>query len=230
MDKEKIDYGTWTVPSDWSQITLKQFSELERYYADKDKQFDAREVLHVLCNKTIDEVNALPMEFTERIMEKLDWLQKAPEYGEPTNKMTINGEVYIANTQERLKTGEYVSLDTIMKQDKHNYAAMLAVMCRKEGEAYDSHFENEVLPSRIELFEKIPMMDAMRIVFFFTNLYMTSVIPTKLCLEAEDALDLVARNIETSRKNGRLSVLSSLLLKRKLKKLRKSIRAISTTS
>ncbi len=228
MEENIIDYGEWTVPSSWNDVTLKMFSELERYYSEQgeEKQFDAREVLHILCNKSIDEVNALPMEFTERIMEKLDWLQKAPEYGEPTNKMTINGEVYIANTQEKLKTGEYVSLDTIMKQDKHNYAAMLAIMCRKEGEAYDSHFENEVLGDRIKLFEQIPMMDAMRVVFFFINLYITSQIPIQLSSKVEEALNLVAKNIETSRKNGDLSVWSSLLLKRKLKKLRKSIKAI----
>ncbi len=228
MEENIIDYGEWTVPSSWNDVTLKMFSELERYYSEQveEKQFDAREVLHILCNKSIDEVNALPMEFTERILEKLDWLQKAPEYGEPTNKMKINGETYIANTQEKLKTGEYVSLDTIMKQDKHNYAAMLAIMCRKEGEAYDSHFENEVLGDRIKLFERIPMMDAMRVVFFFINLYITSQIPIQLSSKVEEALNLVAKNIETSRKNGDLSVWSSLLLKRKLKKLRKSIKAI----
>lgn len=37
MDNNKIDYGSWTVPTDWSQISLKQFQDIERYYDDKDK-------------------------------------------------------------------------------------------------------------------------------------------------------------------------------------------------
>ena len=57
MDNNIIDYGKISIPTSWDEITLKQFSDIERYYADKEKQFDAREVLHIFTNKTIDEIN-----------------------------------------------------------------------------------------------------------------------------------------------------------------------------
>lgn len=221
-----IDYGEWNLPKSWDELTLKQFSEIERYYADKEKDFDARDVLEVFTAHSREDVDQLPIDFVESLLEALKWLSEPPKYGEPTNKIEIDGETYSVHVQEKLKTGEYIAFDTVIKQDKHNYAAMLAILCRKEGENYDSKFENEVLPSRIAMFEKAPMLECMRICTFFLTLWLTSENLTQLSLKVEEALSLAARNIEISRKNGDLSVWSTLLLKRKLKKLRKSMPCI----
>lgn len=224
--KEIIDLGEWKVPSDWNQITLKQFQEIERIYAEKDKQFDAREVLHILCDKTIDEVNQLPMEIAEKIMEKLLFLQDTPNYGEPSPSITVNGEKYTVNVMEKLKTGEYIAIDTILKSDKTNFAAILAVLCRKDGEIYDSKFEAETLDSRIEMFEKVPMLDAMPIVNFFLNLYVGYVTPSQLSSAINEELKYIRQSIIDSRANGELSARSTKSLMKKLKKLEKSINSI----
>ena len=51
MDNENvIDFGSWTVPTSWEEITLKQFQEIEKYYSNKDKDFDIRDVLHIFTN------------------------------------------------------------------------------------------------------------------------------------------------------------------------------------
>ena len=68
-DNNIIDYGKWDFPSGWNELTLGMFSKIEEYYSDKDKEFDVREVLHILTGHPIEEINALPMEFTEKIME-----------------------------------------------------------------------------------------------------------------------------------------------------------------
>lgn len=225
-NKEIIDLGEWKVPSDWNQITLKQFQEIERMYGDKEKNFDAREVLHILCNKTIDEVNQLPMEIAEKIMEKLLFLQYTPNYGEPSPSITVNGDKYTINVMEKLKTGEYIAIDTILKSDKTNFAAILAVLCRKDGEIYDSKFEAETLDSRIEMFEKVPMLDAMPIVNFFLNLYVGYVTPSQLSSAINEELKYIRQSIIDSRANGELSARSTKSLMKKLKKLEKSINSI----
>ena len=79
MDNNTIDYGSWTVPTSWDDITLKMFEDIERYYSDKDKNFDAREVLHIFTNKTVEEINELPIEITEILMNKLLFLQEKPK-------------------------------------------------------------------------------------------------------------------------------------------------------
>ena len=222
-ENEIIDLGEWTTPKSWDDLTLKQFCDLQRFYSDKDKDFDAREVLHILCNKTVDEVNQLPIEFTEAILSKMEFLTTQPEYGKPSNKLTINGEEYIINTQNKMKTGEYIAVTTSVKSDQYNYAAILAVLARKENEIYDSKFENEILEERIKMFENIPALQAMPSVAFFLNLYMISVLPSLLSSRVGDAINHTQQHIETLRKNGAISKRSMKSAMKKLKKLRKSI-------
>lgn len=216
-------FGEWNVPKSWDELDLKTFQEIEEYYSDKDKEFDTRDVLHIFTKRSLDEINELPMEFTERILDELSWLGVEPQYDKPTNKVVIDGELYKVNVQEKLKTGEFVAVDTILKHDKHNYAAILAILCRKDDEQYDSKFENEVMEKRVEMWERQPVMKVMPIVTFFLTLWLASSQLTQLYSAVEEALNLSAKSIEISRKNGDLSVLSTLLLKRKLKKLRKSM-------
>ena len=224
--KDIIDYGEWTVPTSWNDVTLKMYQEIERYYEDKDKDFDIREVLHIMTNHTVDEVNSLPLEFLEEIMEKMQFLETKPEEKEPVNYIEIDGERYTVHTENKLKVGEYVAADTAMKGDKHNYAAFLAILCRKDGELYDSKFENEVLEDRIKLFEKQPVTNVLPIISFFLSLYITLQMPTLLSSKVMEAIDLTRKDIEILQKNGAVSKRSMKSAMKKLKKWEKSISTI----
>lgn len=221
-----IDYGEWTVPTSWDDITLKTYQEIERYYEDKDKDFDLREVIHIITNHTIDEVNALPVEFLDSIMEKMAFLQESPSDKKPVNYIDIDGEVYTVHTENKLKVGEYIAADTAMKGDKHNYAAFLAILCRKDGEIYDSKFENEVLEDRIKMWEKQPVTKILPVVGFFLNLYIALQMPTLLSSKVMEAIDLTRKDIETLQKNGAISKRSMKSAMKKLKRLEKSISTI----
>lgn len=225
-EKDVINLGSWTVPNGWNELTLKQFSDIERYYAEKEEAFDAREVLHILTNKTVDEVNALPMEAADKIMEKLAWLSTKPKYGEPTNKIVIDGVTYMVNVTEKLKFGEYVATDSIMKSDKHNYAALLAILCRKEGEVYDSKFEAEEFEKRMKMFEEQPMVKVMPLIFFFIELYLTSKTLSALYSQVTEAINLTVKNIESSQKIG---AFKKLYLNWQTKKLRRLLESSKNT-
>lgn len=226
MDNETIDYGKWTVPTRWEEVTLKQFQDIERYYEDKDKKFDVREVLHIFTDHTQDEINALPVDFLEEIMTHLIFLQTKPEDKEPSNKIMIDGEQYTIHTENKLRTGEYIASDTAMKGDRHNYAAILAILCRKDGEIYDSHFENEVLEERIKLWEKQPVVNILPLIGFFMECYIVLQMPTQLYSKVEEALDLTRKDIETLQKNGEISKRCMKSQMKKLKKLEKYINSI----
>ena len=228
MDDEKniINYGAWRVPTSWDEITLKQYQEISKYYSEKDKEFDVREVIHILCNKTLDEVNMLPMEFTERIMEKLMFLREKPEIGESTIDLEVYGEKYHINVMEHLKTGEYLAADQVLHSDPYNFAALLAILCRLDGESYDSKFEAEVFPKRLEMFENIPMLEGMRVINFFIQRYITLRTPSLLSSHLMEAIDLTRKDIETSVKNGEHTKLWQKLQMTKLRKLEKSIKSI----
>jgi hypothetical protein len=225
-EENVIDLGVWNVPTSWDEVTLKQYQEIERYYEGKDEHFDVRKVLNILTNHTEDEINMLPLEYLEEIMEKLNFLSSLPKEEEPRNWCEINGERYSVHTEQKLKTGEYIASDTALKGDKHNYAAIMAVLCRKDGELYDSHFENEVLEGRIKLFEEQPVTKILPIISFFLRLYAVSMMPTLLSLEAKETIDHTRKDIETLQKSGGISKRSMKSAMKKLRKLEKSINTI----
>lgn len=225
-DNNIIDYGEVTIPTSWDELTLKQYQEIERYYEDKDKEFDVREVLHIFTNRTLDEINAMPLDILDILLDKLSFITQSKPHPEPSNKIEIDGETYMVNTMEKMKTGEYISTQTVLKADKHNYAAILAILCRKEGEIYDSNFEANVLNSRIELFEKQPITKILPIITFFLTLYEQLVIPSLLSSQTMEAINLTRQNIETSRKNGEVSKRFMRSAMKTLKKYEKIINGI----
>ena len=227
MDNENvIDFGSWTVPTSWDEITLKQFQEIEKYYSDKDKDFDIREVLHIFTNKTEDEINELPIVFTNELMNKLMFLKDKPKDYEPSNFIEIDGVRYSINIMEKLKTGEFVAIDTILKSDPHDYISIFAVLCRKDGEIYDSKFEAEEFDKRVELMGKQPAIKMFPLIAFFFNLYIVRMTHSQLYSEVEEGLNLIQQNIDNSENLGvfkRLSLNSQMKKLRKLLKSNKSI-------
>ena len=222
------DFGEWNVPQSWDDLTLGKFQELERFYDgdDSERKFDVRDVLDLMTDRTKDEINELPIEFTDKLLRKMYWLHEQPQFGKPSNKITVDGVQYTVHNENEMKFGEYVALDTALKGDKHNYAAMLAILCRKEGEIFDAKFENEILPSRIEFWKNVSVMKVMPIVSFFLELSSMSLQVSQLSLEIQEGINHILKHIETSKRNGVFSALYTKWQVRKLKKLQKSIKNI----
>lgn len=220
------DFGSWNVPTKWEDISLKLYQEIERYYEGKDEKFDVRDVLNILTGKGEDEINALPAEFLDTILTHLIFLTTTPEVGEPTNKIVIDGEEYSINIMEKLKLGEYVAIDNVIKADKHDYASILAILCRKKDEIYDSKFEAEVFDKRKEMYEKQPVMNILPIISFFLDLYIMSERFSHLYSLVEEGINLIQQNIKNSEKIG---VFKKLSLNSQMKKLKKSLKSIKST-
>lgn len=225
-DKENIDYGSWTVPTSWDELTLKMFQDIEKYYSDKDEGFNIREVLHIFTNKSEDEINALPITFTNELMNKLIFLKDKPKDVKPSNFIEIDGERYGINVMEQLKTGEFVSIDTILKNDPHDYVSVFAVLCRKDGEIYDSKFEAEEFEKRVELMGKQPVMKMLPLIAFFLNLYVVRKTHSLLYSEVEEGLNHIQQSIDNSENLGVFKKLSLNLRMKKLRKLLKSNKSI----
>lgn len=228
MAKIEKNFGEWNVPSSWDELTLGKFQELERFYDgdENERKFDVRDVLDLMTDRTKDEINELPIEFTDKLLRKMYWLHEQPDFGKPSNKVIIDGVQYTVHNENEMKFGEYVALDTALKGDKHNYAAMLAILCRKDGEIFDAKFENEVLPSRIEFWKSVSVMKVMPIVSFFLELSSMSLQVSQLSLEIQEGINHILKHIETSKQNGVFSALYTKWQMRKLKKLQKSIKNI----
>lgn len=223
---EIIDLGEVKVPVSWDGVTLAQYQEIEKFYENKDEKFNVIDVLDIFINKDKDYIMSLPAAFLNIIIDKLQFIQVSPKTDKPTNKITIDGEEYSIHFQNQLKTGEYIATETILKDDKHNYAALLAILCRKDGELYDSRFENEIIEDRIKMFEQQPITKILPIIGFFLNLMLVLNSPTQLSTAIKDEINRIHRHIETLAKNGEISKRYTKSLTKKLKKLEKSINSI----
>lgn len=225
MDELVIDFGSWSVPESWDEVTLKTYQKLETVYED-NKTPAVIDIITAITEHSKEEVEQLPIDFVESLLQRLEWLVEQPKWPEPSNKITIGGEEYIINVQQKLKTGEYVAFDTVLKNAPHNYAAMLAILCRKDGEIYDSKFEAEKLNDRIKLFEEQPVMKVMALISFFLQLFEVLTIPSLLCSEVEEEINRIAHSIENSQKIGAFKKHYLKWRMKKLKKLLKSINSI----
>ena len=205
MDNIVKDYGDWTVPTSWEEITLGQYAAIRKFVSEKGiDKFDVRAVLHILTNHTEDEVDALPIDFAESILQHLTFITTDPEVADPTNKIVIDGTTYQINFQEKMKLGEFVACDMAMKANQFDYPSILAVLCRKEGEPYDAKFANEVFDERRSMFERQPMISCMPLIAFFLTCWILS---DKTFLRSstkalEEAINRTAQRLKISKNLG----------------------------
>lgn len=214
-----IDFKSWTIPTSWDEMKLSMFQKLEKEKANEDMQII--DILHILADKTRDEVMELPSEFIDIMLSKLQFLTTPMPQQEPSNKIEIDGETYQINFMEKLKTGEYISFNNVIKAEPYNYAAMLAILCRKEGEIYDSKFEAEIFNDRVKMFENQPVTKIIPLINFFFLLSATLKTPSRLSMLLEEELNRTLKDIDASTNLGRWKKRS---LKRQVKTLLKQLK------
>ena len=234
--KERIvakDFGNITVPTSWDEITLKQFITLMKLQEEEGKEeVNIVDIMAVLTGTDKKYIYSLPSDFANTIMAHLLFLNK-PLKEEPKAEVVIDGNLYKINYMEKLKFGEYTDANTVMANDKFDYASLLAILCRREGEIYDDDYIAEHLDERIEMWNNQPITKVYPLVCFFLLLstlsgkhlehYMT---------DAEQVIDQSLTHIEDSLKNGAVKKFSLNYVKArwKLKKLRKCMSQLSQTT
>lgn len=234
--KERIvakDFGSITVPTSWEQITLGQFVKLMKLQEEEGKEEpNIVDIMAVLTDTDKKYIYSLPSDFANTIMAHLLFLNK-PLKEEPKAEVIIDGNIYKINYMEKLKFGEYTDANTVMANDKFDYASLLAILCRREGEIYDDDYIAEHLDERIEMWNDQPITKVYPLVCFFLSLsalsgehlqdYMT---------EGEQAIDQSLTHIEDSLKSGAVKKFSLSYVKArwKLRKLRKCMSQLSSTT
>lgn len=221
--EDRDHFGSWNVPTSWEQVTLGQLSDIERLYdGDAAGNVSGVNLLSVLCGKSVDEVMALPLEFVDILMTHLVFLATEPQH-EPAASITVDGETYTINVKEKLKFGEYVDFDSLMKSNKCDYPSMLAILARKPGEEYNSDFIANVFPSRVEMFRNLPVPRALPLISFFLQWSANLLQLSRSCSTAKDQLNREVGNIEDLLGRGGGPKWRLTLPRRKLRKLKKLI-------
>ena len=139
----------------------------------------------------------------------------------------IDDKKYMVNYLEKMKTGEWVDCNMIIKDDPKNYAAMLAILCRLEGEAYDDDFIANKLEERTEMFLRQPITKILPIVAFFLELWLVFRKNSQLYTQIEEQLNNIQKNIENSTNVG---AFRKRYLIWRVNSLRKSLLSSNSTS
>ena len=228
-NKEVImNFGEWKIADKWEDVSLRQFTELMKLNDNGIK--DVRDVIAILSDHTKDEINLLPIDFIESMMARLTFLNKAPEVNN-SNEIEIDGEVYFVNVMEKLKTGEFIDVNSAIQSDNLNYAAFLAILCRKKGELYNDDFVANHLDERIEMYNNQPITKILPVIGFFLALYMTSKNYSQSYMtEAEEATNQLLKNTEDLLKRGGYKKLSLKQLMKawwNIRKYKKCMRQLS---
>lgn len=221
-----MDFGKINIPTKWSDVTLKQFQELMKIYEQEDR--DILDILALFSGRTKSELKQMPKEFIDTMLVHLQFMNTALEV-EPESSIEINGETYKINYTEKLKFGEFVDVESLIKDDKYNYAALLGMLCRKDKEIYDDDFIANELDNRIKMFEEMSIEQALQLINFFLKLKLRSIAYTQKSLALQEGKELaesLVQSIRNSVKDGAGNIFDSIYAKRELKRLEKSLRCI----
>ena len=221
-----MDFGKITVPTKWDDITLKQFQELMKIYSQEDK--DILDILALFTQKSKKELRQMPSEFIETMLVHLQFMNTKLEV-EPSSQIDIDSKIYKINYTEKLKFGEFVDVETLIKEDKYNWAGILAMLCRLEGEVYDDDFIADKLDGRIKMYEELPINKALQLINFFLKLklrYITYSLRSSTLKEGKEEVESLVQSIRDSLKDGAGTRLNSIYAKIELRKLEKQLRCI----
>lgn len=226
MPRKRTNYDI-DIPTSWSEITLKKFIEIKKLYDQYDNNCPVEKLIEFLANKEDGYLRDCPALIITKIINKLNFLRE-PLPQEETNSITINGETYTINTQDELKFGEFVDSQTILQDDADNFPALLAIICRKDGEEYNDEYIAKHFNHRVKMFENISMDQIQPLLNFFFHWLIISNFYTQESLGTliEEANHILLQS-ENLVKNGNGSRLSMSLRMMKLRKLRKSLRLIA---
>ena len=226
---EKIQLGKYKVAEKWEDVTLLQWQNYVRNASSKeDTSVDIITTLETFSDIPRSVINQMPTDLFESVIGRLKWITEQPDQT-PSQSVEISGETYTINVMEKLKVKEYLDLNTVIENDKFNYAMIFAILCRKQGEEYDEEFIADKLPDRLEMFEQMNCVDAMKLIAFFLTCFIELETRSRnsLVVQAikEDAQKLV-KSIRSSLKPMDFITPSKVRQILTLRKLEKSLKNI----
>lgn len=174
IDKKKKEYS---IPTDWSEVTVKQYRDLNSLHITDELTILQKRVLLVSVFIGLDKefiYEHFSIQDLEFIESKLDFLGTEMVM-ENVKYIDIEDErFYLFEDLNNLKTGEIITLETLIKDSNGNllsvYNKLLCIFLRKGTE--DGEMESFKLEhlKRAEMFDKLPIAKVNSLMVFFSNI------------------------------------------------------------
>ena len=109
-----------TIPTDWSDITLRQFKEISEVpsLGFKDELDSKLKVLSILTGEEDTVFLSIPMTALSELLNKTKFVYQKPEKMPLHRSIRLRGRKYeVNNMPSQLVAGEYIDLTELLKKD-----------------------------------------------------------------------------------------------------------------
>lgn len=224
MGRKKTKFNI-NMPLGWHEITLEKFQEISKLY-DNDKKTTITDILSVLTNIKKEELEQYPVEVMDVLISQVQYIQSTPT-NEIKNEIIIDGEKYFINYENELRFKEFVDAQTLIESNNRDYASLLAILCRKQGEMYTDDYIAKEFDKRVEMFNKQPITNILPVVNFFLNYWVVLEKTSKESLTTiKEAASKYLEHLENSLRSGVGKKFSLSFRMKKLQTLKQQLNCI----
>jgi len=181
MKTFKVGDNEYKVPNSWEDMTLENYIDFFNFQdSNKDREIDDLymiEVFEILSK--CDEVLDIPINELKDLLGELLFLSDTPKLNE-NKTILIDGKLYGCADLNKMTTGEYISIKTLMGSEKtvlNGLPKLLSIIIRPAEEVIDSEtgekklkiekFSVDNLTWRAEKFKELKVVDVLHWISFF---------------------------------------------------------------
>lgn len=152
----------------WDEITLNEFIQLDQLiHADIPDSYKTSNIVALLCNKSLDEIENLPITQFKSLVSKLDFIYTKPAYSDVEKSYSLNGHEYKLKAEiPSITTAQYIDYQAYMKEPDKDLTKLISVWLIPAGHEYNDGYDMNTV---FEDAGSMTLSDAMGISFFFSR-------------------------------------------------------------
>lgn len=175
--KLTIDNKTnlYTYPSDWSEVTVKQYRELQELDSNNHSLKNRVSIVAIMLGINDDVIYQFSPDDFNKIEADLVWFLKPMEIEENVDSLELNGETYyLYQDFKSYGVGEMISIELLIEKSKGNllavYNELLCIFLRKkDANGKFETFKNAMM-ERASLFDSVPIGKINSMMVFFSDI------------------------------------------------------------
>ena len=139
------------IKSNWDEITWNEYEQIEQIIsADIPSDYKAVNLISILTNKSVDEIENLPIAQFQRLLPVLEFLKEQPKIHKHKFNYNVNGREYIFKGQlTDISTAQYIDYRNYMNDEEKDIVKLFSCFLIPKGHDYNDGYDVEQVKSDI---------------------------------------------------------------------------------
>lgn len=139
------------IKSNWDEITWNEYEQIEQIIsADIPSDYKAVNLISILTNKSVDEIENLPIAQFQRLLPVLEFLKEQPKIHKHKFNYIVNGREYIFKGQlTDISTAQYIDYRNYMNDEEKDVVKLFSCFLIPKGHDYNDGYDVEQVKSDI---------------------------------------------------------------------------------